>query len=269
MLHILAMDYVKSGRGIGQVMEFTGPGLKALDIDERATLTNMAVEAGGFTGIVEADEMTVDYLVDARAVSSARAVEAMLVKADPDAEYAEVFTIDLAALEPMVATPARPAQRHPALARSGGKVKLDIAYGGSCTGGKMADMDMYAAVLSAASPRGAARRRRATKFYIQFGSRAHQGVRARARAIIEVFEQAGAELLDPACGACIRAGPGARIARTRSSSRRQNRNFPGRSRPGPDVPREPVHGRRVGARGSPRAGACGSLSIGCCGSPQP
>ena len=69
MLQILATDYIKNGKGIGQVMEFAGPGLRDLDMDERATLANMSVEAGGFTGIVEPDDITVDYLVKQRGMS--------------------------------------------------------------------------------------------------------------------------------------------------------------------------------------------------------
>ena len=70
MLHILSQPFFKSGEGIGKVLEFAGDGVRAMPLDERATLTNMAVEAGGFTGIIEADEVVVDYLVKQRGLDA-------------------------------------------------------------------------------------------------------------------------------------------------------------------------------------------------------
>jgi 3-isopropylmalate/(R)-2-methylmalate dehydratase large subunit len=117
MLHLLAQPFWKGGEGIGKVLEFAGSGVRSMSLDERATLTNMAVEAGGFTGIIEADEVVVDYLVKQRG-ADADAVRALIVRADPGASYMATFDVDLATLEPMVATPRRPAQRRaPALAR--------------------------------------------------------------------------------------------------------------------------------------------------------
>jgi 3-isopropylmalate/(R)-2-methylmalate dehydratase large subunit len=109
-------------------------------------------------------------------------------------------------------------------------VKIDIAYGGSCTGGKMADMDMYAAVLRRAVEQG---RRVApgVHLYLQFGSQKIKEY-ARSRGYIELFERAGAELIDPSCGACINAGPGASRSAEQVTVSAQNRNFPGRSGPG-------------------------------------
>src|SRR5882757_4214025 len=86
MLHLLSQPFWKSGEGIGKVLEFAGEGVRAMGLDERATLTNMAVEAGGFTGIIEADEVVVDYLVKQRGIARAE-VEKRIVKADPDASY--------------------------------------------------------------------------------------------------------------------------------------------------------------------------------------
>ena len=156
MLFILAMDYMKQGKGIGQVLEFAGEGLRDWSMDERATLTNMAVEAGGFTGIIEPDEVTLEYLVKMRGLPAER-VREMFVFSDPDAEYAATFEIDLAQIKPMVATPGDPRNGIP-IDQLPGEVKIDIAYGGSCTGGKMADMDMYAAVLRRALEQRPARR---------------------------------------------------------------------------------------------------------------
>jgi len=228
MLQILATDYIKNGKGIGQVMEFAGPGLRDLDMDERATLANMSVEAGGFTGIVEPDDITVDYLVKQRGMSR-EAVQSLVVKADPGAVYAEVFTIDLTSLEPMLALPGDPRNGIPMSAMNG-EIKIDIAYGGSCTGGKKADMDMYAAVLKQGLAAGKSVAP-GVHFYLQFGSVAVKRY-AEEQGYIDIFKKAGAELLDPGCGACIRAGPGVSMTPTEVTISSQNRNFPGRSGPG-------------------------------------
>jgi 3-isopropylmalate/(R)-2-methylmalate dehydratase large subunit len=191
MLHILSQPFFKSGEGIGKVLEFAGEGIAHLPLDERATLTNMAVEAGGFTGIIEADEVIVDYLVKQRGLR-AEDVRARIVKADPGATYCATFTIDLGVIAPMVATPGDPRNGVPLTDLAAkGPVKIDIAYGGSCTGGKKADMDMYASVLADAVKKGK-RVAPGVHFYLQFGS---QDIRryAEQKGYLAVFEQAGAE----------------------------------------------------------------------------
>ncbi len=107
MLHLLSQPFFKSSDGIGKVLEFAGDGIAHLPLDERATLTNMAVEAGGFTGIIEADEVVVDYLVKQRG-ANADDVRRRFVKADPGAEYCATFEVDLGSIVPMVATPGDP-----------------------------------------------------------------------------------------------------------------------------------------------------------------
>ena len=232
MLHILSLDHFKSGRGIGQVLEFCGPGVQSLPLDERATLTNMAVEAGSFTGIIEADDTIVDYLVKMRGVD-ADEVRRRIVRADEGAEYAATFHVDLSELSPMVATPGDPRNGIPLgdlQGASGGDVAINIAYGGSCTGGKKHDMDLYASVLKRALEQN---RRVAdgVKLYIQFGSQ-HIRRYAEERGYIDVFERVGANLVDPSCGACIRAGPGVSFSPDEVTVSAINRNFPGRSGPG-------------------------------------
>ncbi len=232
MLYILSQEFFTSGAGIGKVLEFSGDGVQGLSLDERATLTNMAVEAGGFTGIIEADEVVVAYLVAQRGLD-ADAVRASIVRADEGATYLATFEVDLAAIEPMVATPGDPRNGVPLAQLSkkeGRDVTVQIAYGGSCTGGKKADMDMYAEVLSAAVKKGR-RVKDGVHLYIQFGS---QDIRryAEAKGYLEVFEKAGAELVDPSCGACIKAGPGVSDSPDQVTVSAINRNFPGRSGPG-------------------------------------
>ncbi|MBA3513142.1 MAG: 3-isopropylmalate dehydratase, partial [Pyrinomonadaceae bacterium] len=142
MLVILASEYMKQSKGIGKVLEFTGADLKNWVMDERATLTNMSVEAGGTTGIIEPDEVTLEYIVRTRGLDAEK-VRQGFTYSDPDAEYAAVFEIDLDEVRPMVALPGDPRNGIP-IDELGEEVRIDAAYGGSCTGGKMADMDMYA-----------------------------------------------------------------------------------------------------------------------------
>lgn len=228
MLFILASDYMKTSKGIGKVLEFAGEDLKNWAMDERATLTNMSVEAGGFTGIIEPDEQTVEYIVKMRGLDPVE-VRKGFVYSDPDAEYAAVFEINLDEVRPMVALPGDPRNGIP-IGELAEEVRIDAAYGGSCTGGKMADMDMYATVLQHALKQGK-RVAPGVHLYLQFGSQRIKQY-AREKGYIEIFTAAGAELIDPSCGACINAGPGASPNAETVTVSAQNRNFPGRSGPG-------------------------------------
>jgi 3-isopropylmalate/(R)-2-methylmalate dehydratase large subunit len=228
MLVILASEYMKTSKGIGKVLEFAGEDLRTWSMDERATLTNMSVEAGGFTGIIEPDEFTLDYIVKMRELDPEE-VSKGFIYSDPDAEYAATFEINLEEVRPMVALPGDPRNGIP-IDELKDEVKIDAAYGGSCTGGKMADMDMYAAVLRNALSRGK-RVAPGVHLYLQFGSQKIKQY-AREQGYIEIFTAAGAELIDPSCGACINAGPGASPSAETVTVSAQNRNFPGRSGPG-------------------------------------
>ena len=228
MLHILASEYMKTSRGIGKVLEFAGEDLKNWPLDERATLTNMAVEAGGTTGIIEPDESTLDYIVSMRGLDREE-VRKGFTRSDPDAEYAAVFEINLDEIRPMVALPGDPRNGIP-IDELPEEVRIDAAYGGSCTGGKMADMDMYATVLKNALAQGK-RVASGVHLYLQFGSQKIKQY-ARERGYVDIFERVGAELIDPSCGACINAGPGASPNAETVTVSAQNRNFPGRSGPG-------------------------------------
>ncbi len=233
MLYVMAQEYSKKGNCIGKVLEFSGPGLLHMNMDERATLTNLAVECGATTGIIEADKVTEDYLVDFRGWSRERAQQGHL-KADKDAVYDATFDIDLARVPQMVATPGDPRNGVPVaeLGRAGpaGDVVVEIAYGGSCTGGKMADMDMYADVLKRGLDRGM-KVKDGVKMFIQFGS---QRIKRYAvdKGYLDIFKAAGAEVIEPSCGACINAGPGVSRTKDTVTVSAINRNFPGRSGPG-------------------------------------
>ena len=230
ILKILALDYVRSGKALAKVMEYAGEAVEELSVDERATMTNMAAEIGGFTGIVAADGKVVDFLVERRGMKRAEA-EAIIrgLASDPEAEYAQVIELEAAEITPMVATPGDPGN---------GKyirdlhtpVPVEIAYGGTCTAGKNEDMDMYAEVLADALRHGK-RVSPGVQFFIQFGSQETREYSAR-KGYLEVFAKAGARVIEPSCGACINAGPGVSTRPEQVVISAQNRNFPGRSGPG-------------------------------------
>lgn len=230
ILAILALDYVRSGKALAKIIEYAGEAIEELSVDERATMTNMAAEIGGFTGIVAPDAKAVDFLVERRGLDRAEVKKMMEgLASDPGAEYAEVIELDANELTPMVATPGDPGN---------GKfvrdlptpVPVEIAYGGTCTAGKNEDMDMYARVLADALRQGK-RIAPSVKFYIQFGSQETREYCIR-QGYLEVFQKAGAIVLEPSCGACINAGPGVSTRPDQVVISAQNRNFPGRSGPG-------------------------------------
>ncbi|MGH9490706.1 MAG: aconitase family protein [Terriglobales bacterium] len=230
ILALLRMDYVKSGQAIGKVIEYGGEAVQAMDVDERATLTNMAAEIGGFTGIVAPDQKAVAFLMERRGMARAQA-EALCagLESDAGAQYAHRIELDAATLRPMVALPGDPG-RGIFLDELPAPVRIEIAYGGTCTAGKNADMDMYAAVLSDALRRGK-KVAPHVKFYLQFGSQETREY-CRRQGYLETFQQAGAIVIEPSCGACINAGPGATTRPEQIAISAQNRNFPGRSGPG-------------------------------------
>jgi 3-isopropylmalate/(R)-2-methylmalate dehydratase large subunit len=109
-------------------------------------------------------------------------------------------------------------------------VPVELAYGGTCTAGKNEDMDMYAAVLADALKQGQ-RVADSVKFYIQFGSQETRNYCLR-KGYLDIFRMAGAQVIEPSCGACINAGPGVTTRPEQVVISAQNRNFPGRSGPG-------------------------------------
>jgi 3-isopropylmalate/(R)-2-methylmalate dehydratase large subunit len=230
ILKILALDYVRSGKALAKVMEYSGEAIEALSVDERATMTNMAAEIGGFTGIVAPDEKAVDFLVERRGMKRDE-VEAMIkgLASDPDAQYAQVIELDAAEITPMVATPGDPGNGK-YIRELNTPVPVELAYGGTCTAGKNEDMDMYAAVLADALKQGK-RVADSVKFYIQFGSQETREYCIR-KGYLDIFHGAGAQVIEPSCGACINAGPGVSTRPDQIVISAQNRNFPGRSGPG-------------------------------------
>jgi len=226
VLHLLALTDIKAGGGVGKVFEFAGPAIAQLSTDERTTLTNMAAELGGFTGIVAPDAETQRFLRERRGIDFQ--IEPWM-KSDEGAAYSASIAIDCSALTPMVARPGDPGNGIP-LAGLKRRAKVDIAYGGSCTAGKREDFDQYHAVLAWAIEHGLGAAP-GVKLYLQFGTMAVRDY-CIARGYLEVFERVGAEMLLPSCGACAGGGPGSSTRADEVTVSAINRNFPGRSGPG-------------------------------------
>ncbi len=230
MLQLLRHPYVKNGDAIGQVVEYCGEAVEELSVDERATMTNMAAEVGAFTGIIAPDARTVQYLIEQRGMARAdaeRLCEGLY--SDSGADYATEIEIDAASLKPMIALPGDPGNGK-AIEELGERVKIDIAYAGSCTAGKREDMDMYARVFRDAAVRGQ-RIAPGVRCYIQCGSQ--EVLRyCQTQGYDKLFAAVGATFIEPSCGACINAGPGVSRTRDEVTISAINRNFPGRSGPG-------------------------------------
>jgi 3-isopropylmalate/(R)-2-methylmalate dehydratase large subunit len=239
MLHILA-TYARREDTLNRVMEFGGDGLFALSPDERATLANMATECSARGAVMEVDDTMLGWIAERRGgdpVASRAALRAKVVAPDPGASYAGgVHRIDLAAIRPMVATPGDPDRgiasdpKNGALVPEIGHVKIDIAYGGSCTAGKRDDIDMYARVMADAE-RAGKRIADGVRFYIQFGSQEVEAY-AASQGYTALFARTGVEVIKPGCGACIGCGPGVSERGDEVTVSAINRNYKGRSGPG-------------------------------------
>ncbi|MGD2115387.1 MAG: aconitase family protein [Acidobacteriota bacterium] len=236
MLHIL-LEYAKPQKTLNRVMELTGPGLASLSMDERATLTNMATECSARTAIVEADEETFRWLAAWRPGVDLDRLRERAVAPDLGAVYhGGEHTIDLSTIRPMVAHPGDPDHGVPSDPTNGafvdeiGDVEIDIAYGGSCTAGKIDDLVFYHRVVREAVDAGLTVHE-GVRFLIQFGSEAVEAY-CREHGLVEAFERAGVELIQPGCGACIGCGPGVSEAPDQVTVSAINRNYKGRSGPG-------------------------------------
>ncbi|MBT8494548.1 MAG: aconitate hydratase [Deltaproteobacteria bacterium] len=236
MLHILA-TYAKREDTLDRVMEWGGEGLFSLSPDERATLANMATECSARGAVMECDDIMLSWIAERRPDTSADDLRERVAWPDEGAEYAGgVHVIDLGEIPAMVATPGDPAKGEASDPKNGARideiepVKIDIAYGGSCTAGKRDDIDFYAQVMREADE---ASRKVAdnVRFYLQFGSKEVADY-ARERGYLELFERTGVEVINPGCGACIGCGPGVSVDSEQVTVSAINRNYKGRSGPG-------------------------------------
>ncbi len=226
VLHLLAQPLVREGGAIGHVIEYQGEGLLDLDTDERATLTNMAAEIGGFTGLIAPDGESVRFIKERRGVNLE--LEPWMA-GDEGARYAHTLEVDCPALGPMLARPGDPGNGV-ALADLAEDIPIDIAYLGSCTGGKREDLRRAFEVVRVAAREGRLVPE-GVQFFVQCGS---EDVRrfATEHGWIAAFEAVGAVVLGSSCGACINAGPGVSTRPDQVTISAINRNFPGRSGPG-------------------------------------
>ncbi|MCL7983287.1 MAG: aconitase family protein, partial [marine benthic group bacterium] len=229
MLEILRHPYVRDGEAIGKILEYGGEAVRALSVDERATMTNMAAEVGGFTGIVAPDAKTVDFLVERRGMDRAEAERLVTgLESDPGAGYEWTMTIDASSLTPMVATPGDPGNG--VSIAEVGDVPVNIVYAGSCTGAKRDDVEMAFRVVDAALAKGL-RVAESVEAYLQYGSLDVEKF-AHEQGWHDRFVESGIRVLAPGCGACINAGPGVSGTPDQVTVSSINRNFPGRSGPG-------------------------------------
>ncbi|MCD2165315.1 aconitase family protein [Comamonas koreensis] len=226
VLHLLAQPLIRAGGGVGKVFEFCGTAVAQMGTDERATLTNMTAELGGFTGIVAPDAETVRFLRERRGIEL---VLEDWMHSDPGADYAQTIHIDCAAVPAMVASPGDPGNGRP-LASITAPLRIDIAYGGSCTAGKREDFVHYHQVLHWAAERGL-KVAPGVQLFLQFGTTAVRD-HCAAAGYLDAFERVGARLLQPSCGACGNCGPGGSERADQVTVSAINRNFPGRGGPG-------------------------------------
>jgi 3-isopropylmalate/(R)-2-methylmalate dehydratase large subunit len=236
ILQILA-TYARRDETLDRIMEWGGEGLFALSPDERATLANMATECAARGAVMECDDAMLAWIAARRPGVTVDALRPKVVRPDAGATYAGgVHRIDLATIPPMVATPGDPDRGEASDPKNGatiaslGAVKIDIAYGGSCTAGKRDDIDFYAQVMADAD-RAGRRVADGVRFYLQFGS-AEVAAYAEERGYLDLFARTGVEVIAPGCGACIGCGPGVSDRGDQVTVSAINRNYKGRSGPG-------------------------------------
>jgi 3-isopropylmalate/(R)-2-methylmalate dehydratase large subunit len=203
-----------------QAMEFDGDGLYALNVEERMTLCNMVIEAGGKNGVIAPDDVTLAY-VNAR---NKHNKPYTVVKSDAGAKFVFEKVYDVTKMQPTVAKPHSPDNR--ATVREVQGTKLDRAYVGSCTGGKMTDFRAAAKILAGKTVK-------IDTFVVPATSEIAAGLKTErlgSRTLEQIFLDAGAKLGEPSCAACL-GGPAdtfGRLNEPLSCISTTNRNFPGR-----------------------------------------
>ncbi len=210
ILHIIGMIGVDGA--LYRSMEFTVEGIASLSMDDRFTICNMAIEAGGKNGIFPVDDVAMEYIKE----HSTR--EVTVYEADEDAEYEETYTIDLSQLKPTVSFPHLP--ENTKTIDEAGEVKIDQAVIGSCTNGRISDMRVAAEILKG---------RKVAKNVRCIIIPATQAIylQAMREGLLEIFVEAGAVVSTPTCGPCLGGYIGILAAGERCVST-TNRNFVGR-----------------------------------------
>ncbi|MBN1637968.1 MAG: 3-isopropylmalate dehydratase large subunit [Ignavibacteriales bacterium] len=201
-----------------QAMEFSGETISKMNMDERMTLTNMAIEAGAINGIIQADDVTLNYL------SGKTCKEFEIFTSDTNAKYKKVKIYDVYSIDPRVAKPHSPDNGE--LARNLKNVKITKCYIGSCTGGKVTDFVNAAKILKD-------KKVKVNTFIIPATKRVEESLIAEKiddKSLKQIFIESGCILVSPSCGACL-GGTEDTIGRSVDNDiviSTTNRNFPGR-----------------------------------------
>ena len=193
-------------------MEFTGEGVHTLTMDDRFTIANMAIEAGGKNGIFPVDDLTLEYLKEHGAK------EPKIFTSDPDAVYERTIDIDLSEIVPTVSYPHLPENTHPA--KEGKDIRIDQAVIGSCTNGRLSDLEAAAAVLKGRKVADGVR-------CIVIPATQRIWKEAMHEGLFDIFIDAGCVVSTPTCGPCLGGYMGILSEGERCVST-TNRNFVGR-----------------------------------------
>jgi 3-isopropylmalate/(R)-2-methylmalate dehydratase large subunit len=198
-----------------KTLEFRGSTIEHLSMDDRFSMCNMAIEAGAKSGIVAYDDVTAEFLKD-----KDLAREPKIHQSDADASYVQVLEIDVASLEPVIAYPFLPSNGHSITQAVADKIKIDQAFIGSCTNGRLADLKVAAEILD--------------------GKKVHPDVRlivtpgtqkilreANKLGYIDIIVDAGGVVSNPTCGACLGGYMGI-LGDDEVAISTTNRNFVGR-----------------------------------------
>jgi len=193
-------------------MEFTGPAVKKLSIDSRFTMSNMAIEAGGKFGIFEVDEVTGEYL------RSRKKRDYRIFTSDSDVEYHEIYNIDCSDIDLQVATPHLPSNAKNADELS--DVKIDQVVIGSCTNGRIGDLEIAAEILKGKEINKDIRA-------IIIPATQNIYLEAMRKGYLEIFIKSGCVVSTPTCGPCLGGHMGV-LAEGEKAVSTTNRNFIGR-----------------------------------------
>ncbi len=204
---------------IEKVMEFAGPVINKLSMDDRFAMSNMAIEAGGVTGIIEPDEITLDFVrrVQRKKLQTPNS-KLRTLKSDPDAQYERIYEWDVSGLEPQVACPHLPSNVKPVSKL--GDIVLDQIVIGSCTNGRISDLRIAAKIL-----RGKKIKRGLRLIVIPATQKVY--LEAVKEGLVEIFVKAGGVFSTPTCGPCLGGHMGI-LAEGERCLATTNRNFIGR-----------------------------------------
>lgn len=198
-----------------KALEFTGESIQYLDMDSRFSLCNMAIEAGGKSGIIAVDEITKDFLKDKNLRD-----EPKYFYSDDGANYTKVIEIDTSNLDPVIAYPFLPSNGKSVREAVKDDIAIDQAFIGSCTNGRLSDLRIAASILKGKKVA------RKTRLIITPATQ-KIALQAQKEGLIDIFIEAGAIVSNPTCGACLGGYMGILGAGERCIST-TNRNFVGR-----------------------------------------